>query len=149
MKNAVFWDDTQCGSCKNRSFGGTYHLHHQSDIVFLLGVLQLLGTANVVPSSPILATVIMEAIRISDTSDSTRATRFTIPEDGILRSHRRENLKSENHPTKSQVLQHSGFRITGYFTRRITGSRFAHGSHTPARIWLYNEIMQGTSRSDV
>jgi hypothetical protein len=23
MKNAVFWDVTQCGSCKNRSFGGT------------------------------------------------------------------------------------------------------------------------------
>jgi hypothetical protein len=23
MKNAVFWDVTQCGSCKNRYFGGT------------------------------------------------------------------------------------------------------------------------------
>jgi hypothetical protein len=23
MKNAVFWDDTPCGSCKNRRFGGT------------------------------------------------------------------------------------------------------------------------------
>jgi hypothetical protein len=24
MKNGVFWDVTSCGSCKNRSFGGTY-----------------------------------------------------------------------------------------------------------------------------
>jgi hypothetical protein len=23
MKNAVFWDVTSCGSCKNRHFGGT------------------------------------------------------------------------------------------------------------------------------
>jgi hypothetical protein len=23
MKNAVFWDITPCGSCKNRRFGGT------------------------------------------------------------------------------------------------------------------------------
>jgi hypothetical protein len=23
MKNGVFWDVTLCGSCKNRSFGGT------------------------------------------------------------------------------------------------------------------------------
>jgi hypothetical protein len=23
MKNGVFWDVTQCGSCKNRRFGGT------------------------------------------------------------------------------------------------------------------------------
>jgi hypothetical protein len=23
MKNAVFWDVTLCGSCKNRRFGGT------------------------------------------------------------------------------------------------------------------------------
>jgi hypothetical protein len=24
MKNAVFWDVTPCGSCKNRRFGGKY-----------------------------------------------------------------------------------------------------------------------------
>jgi hypothetical protein len=24
MKNAVFWDVTPCGSCKNQRFGGTY-----------------------------------------------------------------------------------------------------------------------------
>jgi hypothetical protein len=39
--------------------------------------------ANVVPSSPILVTLMMEASS-SDTSGLTRATRLNIPEDGIL-----------------------------------------------------------------
>jgi hypothetical protein len=29
MKNAVYWDMTPRGSCKNRLFRGTYRLHHQ------------------------------------------------------------------------------------------------------------------------
>jgi hypothetical protein len=31
MKNADLLDVTPCGSCKNRSFGGIYRLHHQGD----------------------------------------------------------------------------------------------------------------------
>jgi hypothetical protein len=31
IKNAVFWDVTPRGSCKNGRFGGTYRLHHQGD----------------------------------------------------------------------------------------------------------------------
>jgi hypothetical protein len=31
MKNAVFSDVTQCGSFRNRRFGGTHRLHHQGD----------------------------------------------------------------------------------------------------------------------
>jgi hypothetical protein len=31
MKNGVFWDVMPCGSCKNRSFRGMYHPHHQGD----------------------------------------------------------------------------------------------------------------------
>jgi hypothetical protein len=31
MKNAVFWDVVLYGSCKNRCFGGTYHLHHKGN----------------------------------------------------------------------------------------------------------------------
>jgi hypothetical protein len=57
-------------------------------------VFRLLINANVVPSSPILVILMMEAIHSSETSVLTRATRRKVPEDGIPHSHRRENVKS-------------------------------------------------------
>jgi hypothetical protein len=66
VKNAVFWDVTSFGS-----------------------VLQLPVTAIVVPRSLILVPPMMEAIRSSEKSVLTGATRRKILEDGIRQSARR------------------------------------------------------------
>jgi hypothetical protein len=60
----------------------------------LRSVIRLLVTANVAPSSPSLFTLMMKVIHSSETTVLTRATRSKFPEDGILHTHRRGNLKS-------------------------------------------------------
>jgi hypothetical protein len=98
MKNAVFWDITTCGCCKNRG----------DNIAFLRSVFRLPVNSNVVPSSPTLITLIMEVIHSSETSGLVRTTRCNIPEIGILHSLCRKNFRS--------CKKTSSFRNVAFFS---------------------------------
>jgi hypothetical protein len=65
--------------------------------LFLRSVLRLLVSVNVVPSSMISFTLLMETILSLETSILTRAAWSIIPEDGILHSHRRETSNLTQH----------------------------------------------------
>jgi hypothetical protein len=79
IKNAIFWEVTPCvrtdvsEKCIAFIIGMT-----KLCIIFLHSVLRLLVTANVVPSSLILLTLMMEAICSSKMSVLTRATQCNI-----------------------------------------------------------------------
>jgi hypothetical protein len=97
MKNGVSWDFTLCDSCKNRRFGelssfiirvtrigelGTLAVTRNL-CTFLPSLRRLLVTANL-PSSPILVTLMTEALSSYEMSILTRVTRRNIPADAII-----------------------------------------------------------------
>jgi hypothetical protein len=88
LKNAVFWDVTPCGSCKNRPFGGTPH-----DV-----------------ASPKTTFFIVTAVKTSDLTSSfflSDISSLTVIIRGLLLDHHERVPRTPEHPTENSRSQKS------------------------------------------
>jgi hypothetical protein len=103
MKIAVFWDVAPSRSCVNQRFGVTYRL------LTIAGCFRLVTQSAATSSRWFLTCEFFYPEDGGDTFPETsvyiRLARRYIPEDCILHSHRRENLKS--YIKKPSFLLHS------------------------------------------
>jgi hypothetical protein len=104
--------------------------------VFLRSVLRLLVTANLVPSSPILPNMMMDAICSSETSALITGTRRHIPEDGILHRSRVQRtsawteplLDTARGPFRKPIVRNEVFQLRVLLTVK--------GIIVPEHIWV-------------
>jgi hypothetical protein len=147
LKNAVFWDVATCRSCSNRLFGGTYHLHLQGRKIrergtnvsrWLQTLCEPMYGRNVSPRAHVcssladFSTLKMKAIRSSETSVITRSTRRHIPEDGILHSHLRENLRSD--VTIFSMFRPRDIRLDTWYVNTGLGDNVVFITRIPGHI---------------
>jgi hypothetical protein len=107
-------------------------------------VLLLLVTASVVSSSPILVTLPMEAVLSSETPVLTMVIRCNIPDDSILHSDRRGNIRSYlpnlcSHTISLGLTHH----LKEMCARNITWSRAPPALKTVNLTAIYESIIRG------
>jgi hypothetical protein len=112
-KDVVTWRTASSGMWRRVALVGTDVSEERIAWIIRVTRINAIVTANSVPGSLIL-TLMMEAIRSSETLILTRPIRCRIPEYGVLHSHRRGNLKSYINMLSPYLAKH-------FTSRRMEG----------------------------